>query len=139
MPENFGFSVIDKNLNFTKNKDIQALFTKWDLMFETHYFNFDKMATDMDHPHLLKSLLENDGVLSKLNLNKHINKCEVEELNCTIMNMNFLDRFKNQNLEPRITRECGRIIGCSPDIKDGIQIGSSFFRSNKPWHMSVSS
>jgi len=125
MPEKFGFSVIDKNLNFTKNKDIQALLTKWDILFEINYFNFDKMAGDMDHPNLIKNLLENETVLKKLNLNNHINKCEVEELNCSVMNMNFLDRFKDQKLEPKITRECGHIIGCSPDIKHGIQIGMS--------------
>ena len=98
MPEKFGFSVIDKNLNFTKNKDIQALLTKWDILFEINYFNFDKMAGDMDHPNLIKNLLENETVLKKLNLNNHINKCEVEELNCSVMNMNFLDRFKDQKL-----------------------------------------
>ena len=37
------------------------------------------------------------------------------------MNMEFLDRYKQQNLEPLICRESGTLVGCSPDLKEGIQ------------------
>ena len=50
-----------------------------------------------------------------------MNKCEVEQLSTSVMNMTFLDRFKNQQLEPLICRESGTLVGCSPDLKEGIQ------------------
>lgn len=42
----------------------------------------------------------------------------MEELSTTVMNMEFLDRFKNPDLQPLICRESGIIVGCSPDIKE---------------------
>ena len=57
-----------------------------------------------------------------------MNKCEVEQLSTSVMNMTFLDRFKNQQLEPLICRESGTLVGCSPDLKEGIQ-GKSLVRS----------
>ena len=41
--EKFAFGVIDKKLGFTQNKDLQSLFSKWDLHLNVQYFNFDKV------------------------------------------------------------------------------------------------
>ena len=41
--EKFAFGVIDKKLGFTQNKDVQSLFSKWDLQLNVQYFNFDKV------------------------------------------------------------------------------------------------
>merc|ERR1712203_805400 len=62
------------------------------------------------------------GLILPNPVDKYIKKCEVEELSTTVMNMEFLDRFKNPDLQPLICRESGIIVGCSPDIKDGISI-----------------
>ena len=51
-------------------------------------------------------------------MDKYIKKCEVEELSTTVMNMEFLDRYKNPDLQPLICRESGIIVGCSPDVKE---------------------
>ena len=89
----------------------------------------------MDLPTLLKNMLEDETVLKTLGvssfiissiikflkLNPYVNKCEVEQLSTSVMNMTFLDRFKNQQLEPLICRESGTLVGCSPDLKEGIQ------------------
>jgi len=122
LEEKFKFGIIEKNLGFTKDKDVQGLFHKWDINLQLNYFNFDKVANDIDLPNLLKHLLEDSTVLEKLNVDKYIKKCEVEELSTTVMNMEFLDRFKNPDLQPLICRESGIIVGCSPDIKEGISI-----------------
>jgi len=120
--EKFAFGVIDKKLAFTQNKDVQSLFEKWDLKLDIQYFNFDKVAQDVDLPTLLKNMFEDESVLKKLGLNPYVNKCEVEQLSTTIMNMAFLDRYKQQDLEPLICRESGTLVGCSPDLKEGIQV-----------------
>ena len=89
----------------------KGLFHKWDINLQLNYFNFDKVANDIDLPNLLKHLLEDSTVLEKLNVSifmtiiaynlqvtkmnlqvdKYIKKCEVEELSTTVMNMEFLD------------------------------------------------
>jgi len=120
--EKFAFGVIDKKLGFTQNKDLQSLFSKWDLHLNVQYFNFDKVAQDVDLPTLLKHMLEDETVLKTLGINPYVNKCEVEQLSTTVMNMSFLDRFKDQDLEPLICRPSGTLCGCSPDLKEGIQV-----------------
>jgi len=120
--ESYKFDIIDKKLPFTKSKDLQALFSKWDLRLDVQYFNFDKVADDLDMELLLKQFLEDATVLKALNLNPHVNKCDVEQLFTTAMNMDFLARFHSSSLEPLICRESGIILGCSPDLKEGMQV-----------------
>ena len=90
LEEKFKFGIIEKNLGFTKDKDVQGrvnasivpsygtsrvrltrtkgLFHKWDINLQLNYFNFDKVANDIDLPNLLKHLLEDSTVLEKLNV-----------------------------------------------------------------------
>ena len=86
--EKFEFEIIDKNLNYTKNKDMQALFQKWYLNLQTFYFNFNKMASDMDVPNLLKHLLEDETVLKTINVRLetffvHCNRVQAKTANPT--------------------------------------------------------
>ena len=46
----------------------KGLFHKWDINLQLNYFNFDKVANDIDLPNLLKHLLEDSTVLEKLNV-----------------------------------------------------------------------
>ena len=96
LEEKFKFGIIEKNLGFTKDKDVQGrvnqrsvviwtqndlyktgmvrltrtkgLFHKWDINLQLNYFNFDKVANDIDLPNLLKHMLEDSTVLEKLNV-----------------------------------------------------------------------
>ena len=46
----------------------KGLFHKWDINLQLNYFNFDKVANDIDLPNLLKHMLEDSTVLEKLNV-----------------------------------------------------------------------
>ena len=65
-------------------------------------------------------------------MDRFVNKIDVRQLNTEIMSMDFFDILQKTSETP-VLRQTGHIVGCPPDVRNGIAIEDELRRMLLDW------